>query len=57
MIENVDSKLPNRVCMNEECKKEYYCCYSCEKINSWKRVVCSPECFQKYIGQVFPEKD
>jgi len=40
---------PNRVCLNEKCKKEYFCCIACEKINSWKRVTCSPECFQDYM--------
>lgn len=37
----------NRKCNN--CGKEYYVCYSCEKINSWKNVCCSRKCFREYI--------
>ncbi len=43
---------PNRICFNKNCQKPYYCCVSCEKINSWKRVTCSPECFQAYMLQI-----
>ncbi|MFW5891503.1 MAG: hypothetical protein ACOCUI_04710 [bacterium] len=39
----------NKVCLNPDCKKEYYCCKACVDINSWKRVTCSPKCFQDYM--------
>jgi hypothetical protein len=41
---------PNHVCKN--CGKEYYCCRSCDKINSWKAVGCSIECFTAYTSSV-----
>lgn len=37
----------NRKCNN--CGKEYYVCYSCEKVNSWKNVCCSRQCYRQYI--------
>lgn len=41
---------PNHICKN--CGKEYYCCRSCDKINSWKAVGCSIECFTAYTSSV-----
>lgn len=37
----------NRKCNN--CGKEYYVCYSCQKMNSWKNVCCSRQCYREYI--------
>lgn len=37
----------NRKCNN--CGKEYYVCYSCQKKGSWKIVCCSRDCFREYI--------
>jgi len=48
----MEDHAPNRVCFNVNCQKEYYCCMSCEKINSWKRVTCSPDCFQEYMKMI-----
>lgn len=48
----------NRKCNN--CGKEYYVCYSCQKINSWKNVCCSRQCFREYIKKqnekIVPQK-
>ena len=34
----------NRIC--RYCGKEYYVCYSCVNINSYKRAFCSPQCYR-----------
>ena len=34
----------NRIC--KHCGKEYYVCYSCVNINSYKRLFCSAQCFK-----------
>ena len=39
----------NRIC--QYCGKEYYVCYSCVKINSYKRAFCSPECYRASLIQ------
>ena len=37
----------NRVCAH--CGKEYYVCYSCVKINSYKRLYCSAQCYKESL--------
>lgn len=44
----------NRKCNN--CGKEYYVCYSCQKMNSWKNVCCSRQCYRQYIKKMENEK-
>ena len=41
---------PNHICKN--CGVEYYACNDCDRINSWRLVACSSECYQKYINAV-----
>ena len=50
----LQSMLPkaNATCAN--CGKRYYICRDCEKLYNkgvfvWKKVCCSPECYQEYI--------
>ena len=47
---------PNHICKNPECKKEYYACNYCDKINSWRSACCSIECYEKYIDIVRKER-
>lgn len=47
----------NRKC--NYCGKEYYVCHQCEKINSWKNVCCSRDCYLKLCvenGSFVPHK-
>lgn len=37
----------NRKCAY--CHKEYYVCYACIDMNSWKHIACSTTCFKKLI--------
>lgn len=41
---------PNMVC--RVCSKEYFCCSDGKKINSWRTMACSPECFQEYMRRI-----
>jgi len=38
---------PNTVC--RVCGKEYFCCSDSRKINSWRTMACSGECFKEYM--------
>jgi hypothetical protein len=33
------------------CGKEYYVCYSCVSINSYKRLFCSPQCYRTFLHE------
>lgn len=44
----------NRKC--SYCDKEYYVCFSCVDIHSWKHIACSPECYRKIMAQDKPVK-
>lgn len=39
----------NRIC--EYCGKEYYVCYACVKINSYKRLFCSAQCYKDSLNK------
>lgn len=39
----------NRKCAH--CGKEYYVCYSCVNINSYKRLYCSPQCYRASLAK------
>ena len=39
----------NRVC--KYCGEEYYVCYSCVKLNSYKKLFCSAECYRKFLAE------
>lgn len=41
---------PNMTC--RVCGKEYFCCSDSKKINSWRTMACSPECFQEYMRRI-----
>ncbi len=41
---------PNTTC--RVCGKEYFCCSDSRKINSWRTMACSPECFKEYMKRV-----
>ncbi len=43
---------PNHICKNPECRKHYYACDRCDKIQSWRSVACSVECYKKYTDLV-----
>ena len=43
---------PNHICKNPECRKHYYACDRCDKIQSWRSVACSIECYKKYTDLV-----
>ena len=43
---------PNHICKNQECRKHYYACDRCDKIQSWRSVACSVECYKKYTDLV-----
>lgn len=34
------------------CGKEYFCCSDSRKINSWRTMACSEECFQEYMKRI-----
>jgi hypothetical protein len=41
----------NKACLNPKCKKQYYCCISCNTSLAfrWRDVACSPKCFVEYM--------
>ena len=41
---------PNTKC--RVCGKEYFCCSDSKKINSWRTMACSFECFQEYMNRI-----
>lgn len=41
---------PNMTC--RVCGKKYFCCSDSKKINSWRTMACSPECFQEYMRRI-----
>lgn len=43
-------KKPNTTC--KICGKRYYHCKDCERINSWRLVACSPECWNIWCDQI-----
>ncbi len=43
-------KKPNTTC--KICGKRYYHCKDCERINSWRLVACSPECWNKWCDLI-----
>ena len=44
------SKTYNHKCI--WCGKEYEHCDKCKRINSWKAICCTPQCYQDYIESV-----
>jgi len=43
-------KKPNTKC--RVCGKEYFCCSDSKKINSWRTMACSIECYKEYIRRI-----
>ena len=43
----------NRIC--KHCGKEYYVCYSCVNINSYKRLFCSADCYKASLKETEKE--
>ena len=48
---------PNHVCCNPNCKKgedggrkKYFACDYCDRINSWKSICCSLDCYNEFIS-------
>lgn len=41
---------PNTIC--RVCGKEYFCCSDSKKINSWRTMACSEECFKEYMRRI-----
>lgn len=41
---------PNMTC--RVCGKEYFCCEDSKKINSWRTMGCSPECYLEYMRRI-----
>ncbi len=39
---------PNHICKNPRCRREYYSCDYCDRIQRWKSVACSWGCFMEY---------
>lgn len=47
--------MANQKTLNHECRncgKKYYACNDCERINSWKTICCSVECYDAYTEKV-----
>lgn len=45
----MDNK-PNTTC--KVCGKKYFCCADRRKINSWKTMCCSQECYKEYMIRI-----
>ena len=41
---------PNTKC--RVCGKEYFCCADSKKINSWRTMACSIECYKEYMDRI-----
>lgn len=41
---------PNTTC--KVCGKQYFCCADRRKINSWKTMCCSQECYKEYMIRI-----
>lgn len=46
----MSESVPNHIC--KACGKAYYACPDCDRVNSWKSMACSPQCYQKYMQMV-----
>lgn len=57
------SKKANHICKNINCtkgrdengnptRKHYYACDYCDRINNWKSIACSYECYEEYMQQI-----
>ena len=51
--------IPNHICKNPNCGKEYYTCDLCNDntVYSYRATACSPECFQEVLKIIWNLKD